>query len=227
MEVRGELGLAGHEVGPVHPPGILAEDPEVLGRLQRGLRWGRELARPGHQVAVGQTPLGGWVLDPARTRKALGLGHAPGVRGGLEEHLPGLGAHFPQGQGRRERGLAAAGDAEIAEPRSRRGLEDLHLGPVCLERFRDGHGHAGADALAHLGARGPDGDGAVRIDAEHAAGLERRVRRLGRPALQAHGQGEGQGQGAGGLEEITAGGAHGVTPFRWPAARWMASRIRR
>ena len=165
------------------------------------------------------------MLDLAGPGQALALGHAPGVGGGLQQQFPGLGAYLAEAFRGGPGGLAAAGDAEIAELRVGGGLQHLHPRPVRLELFGDDHGLAGPHALADLGARGPNGDRAIGIDAEHAIRFEARGGRGGdRGRLQVQGQVEGEGEAAHGLEEVAA-VAHGATLF--PAARWMASRIRR
>ena len=202
------MGTARDDIGAVEALHIRAEDAEILRILERRIL-GRFQFRGGfHQFAKGDAL--GAMDHKALVRFAGSFVHLPlGCRRG-EEHFPGGGAHNAVGLEGAPGALAAAGDAQIAELRGGGRLMQADLGPVGFQFFGHGHGHAGADALPHVGFIGPDVDGAIPVDAKEGAGLEATpgLHGLGysEAGTRLHGEREGDGKAGGVFNEIAARG---------------------
>ena len=196
----------------------LAEQPP-LGRIGLDLRLLVE-RHPGRglgELAVGAAAAAR--RQHAELRFDLGTVDAPGLRGGLLEALArrGAGAHEVRMlQAHELRAVRAHHLVFLVVAQVPVGVGELGLDlrPVDVELLGDQHRDRGDAALAHLGVRDADGDGAVLVDHEPGVDLgAARGRGRLRPRTDARGQGIGHVEaehqpaagGDRGLEEGTAG----------------------
>lgn len=234
----------------VQAPGRLADQPELIGRLERNVFGDRQLRGVLDQLAIAEALA-------VRAQYAAVLGAQL-----IGAQLPALGRGLNQQQARRRAGLAqrlpvaadrgrAAGGLEIqqlvvVDLLVRRGFLEGDLLEADLQLLGDHHRQAALRALAHLDLRHGEGDLAVAVDADE--GIQRRgvghrlvfrafVQDLLGEAASGERQGEtdhqpAQGQAAD-LEQGAArrglqgrvGLAHLAPPHAW-ATRLMALRMR-
>jgi hypothetical protein len=214
---RRDLHLAGHDidaidglavdlVGRVEPLDRLADQLEVLFRLQRRIGGRLQPPRACGQRAVGRLAPAGVVIDDAVGGAAGRRLDAPARSGGLHEHGASRGAGLAKvrieidDRGRTARRLPVRPGAAVQHVVRRRGFEpDLAEIGVQLvgQQLRQG----GVDALAHLLLRDDQGDEALAVDADEGVGRELPV------------DGSGGGLRHGGVEpeqQAAAGGAAGL-----------------
>lgn len=157
-------GLAAHDALAIDVSHRAGADVAELLRIlqpQRVARRHGQAARIGGQFSEAEPASAAHVEHRMLARRDLADGDAPaGRRGGLE-HAAHRRADPPQRvealpQAARAVGVLVAVARVIAV-----GLDDLHPRPVGLHLVGDHHRHAGAYALAHLGAMAHDAHGAV------------------------------------------------------------------
>ncbi len=194
-------------------------------QLGRGLGEGAEVGFAGRSL----------VHDLALRDGDLARRHLPFGGGGLNQHVPGVGADFTillPGV-RDAAGAAGALHTELEmeiDLRIDRGGFGPHLAPIGVKLLGDKGGEAGIDALAHLGMLGDHRHRIVRRDAQEeirGGGRRGAHRELGERALQGHIEADHQ-SGAGGRHAFEHGAAvgraakidhlvHRVSPEAWPA----------
>ena len=147
-----------------------------LGRRQRG--------RGCSQLTVAQRLAARHVDDLVVLRPAVRIGHAPGQRRRMLQHLPCCSAACAHGldevadAARSVRVLVAV--LLLVAGR----LDDLDARPIGFHFVRDHHGQAGARARSHFGAMGHDRDSPVRGDGdEHVRIIDRPARHAVRAGL--------------------------------------------
>ena len=214
--VDSELRRSVHFGRRVETMRTCANEAEVFGILERRVLRDRNRRRLLRQLAVRQ-PVAGMRHRTIRGLARRGV-HAPGLRGGGDEHRAsgrtGLAENVPRGPHTR-----AAACRHATRPASGifRHRPDLHLRPVDIELFRDDHREGGVIPFAHFGLVERHGDGAVRVDPQPCVGCEGRHAMLVRnpePEQQSRPDRPGD------LEK--------VAPLHQAsfAARWIAARMR-
>ena len=158
----------------VHALGGLTNDLEVLGVFEGDFFRHRQFGRIGGQRAVSGF-FAARAIDHTFVRTQGATVHVPTGRGGADEHFAHLGASDTQllpAVAHRGGTTGDLGAQQVVGVGGRvcrcvlhRDLRHLHI-----QLFGDEHGHGGEDALAHLGARGQQGDGVVVSDVHPGIG---------------------------------------------------------
>ena len=175
LHVLREQGAAVGLVAVVHARGDLADEHELLRRLERHRLWHRLFRGGGHQFTEAGTATGFGVAHDAPRDADLGGGHAPLGRRRGDQHRPGAGAglaHLLEGVG--DAGAAAGAlhaHEQVRVPRDIGGSAlDPNGAPVRIQFLGHQRRQAGVDALPHLQVLGQHGDGAVAVDGDEGVG---------------------------------------------------------
>ena len=225
---------------------LLADQLELVGRLDRGLLGERDLGGVRREFAEGRQAPRGFVPHDATAGDARGGLHAPSRRRRSDEPRAGGSARLLQVDARAAHRPRAPGshrliDIVVDEVAVGGSVFDLHLGEVAFQLLGDNHRHRGQDALAHVGLGDPEGDGIVRVDDDEGVDLVRRLAGFRAPGF-AHDGGrarefgrersdrEAAGGGEAGLDEGASGKSdrHRILPqiLASSAARCTAARMR-
>ena len=164
----------------------LADQLELIGRLDRGLRGERDLGGVRREFAEGRRAPGGVMPHEAIAGDARGGLHAPSRRGRRDEPRAGGSARLLQEHARAAHRPRAPGahrliDIVVDEVPIGGSVFDLHLGEVAFQLLGQDHRHRGQHALPHVGLGDPQRDGIVGVDDDEGVDLVGRLSGLGAP----------------------------------------------
>ena len=223
--------LPGGDGRVVHAADPRAHQREGRNRLPRRLLRHRPGRGPRRQLAVGEAPVRGRVDHDAPLGATGVARHAPCVGRGAGQHLArggaGVAIEIPLGAD----AVAAARSLATEFGTAQFGVQRPHARPVGVHFVGQDHRQCRLHALAHVRVLGPDGDGAIGVEAHEAVRLEAGGG-LGRGLVRLPAEREqhaAAGERAGAEERPARDAGHRPPPALrtgWFAARRTASLIR-
>ena len=164
----------------------LADQLELVGRLDRGFRGERDFGGVRGELAEGERTPRGRVPHKAIADDARGRFHIPFRRGRRDEPRAGGSARLLQEHARGAHRPGAPGahrliDIVVGEVPVGGSVFDLHLGEVAFQLLGQDHRHRREHALTHVGLGDPKGDGIVGVDDDEGIDLVRTFAALGAP----------------------------------------------
>ena len=171
---------------------LLADQLELIGRLDRGLRGERDFGGVRRELAEGRRAPGSVIAHHTAAGDARGGLHAPSRRRRRDEPRAGGGARLLQEHARTAHRPRAPGahrliHVVVDEVAVGGSVFDLHLGEVAFELLGQDHRHRGQHALPHVGLGDAEPDGIVGVDDDEGVDFVGRLAGLRAPRFAADG----------------------------------------